>query len=49
MIKAETLKEKYEQIKKMYPDKEQYLLGWVDCILYVLGEQENVKRTNNRN
>ena len=41
MIKAETLKEKYEEIKKMYPDKDQYLLGWLDCILYVIKEQKN--------
>lgn len=41
MITAEKLKEKYEEVKKNYPDKEQYLLGWLDCILYVLGEQEN--------
>ena len=41
MIKAEILKEKYEEIKKMYPDEEKYLLGWLDCILYVLGVQKN--------
>ena len=41
MIKVETLKEKYEEIKNKYPDKEQYLLGWLDCILYILGEQKN--------
>ena len=41
MITAEKLKEKYEEIKKRYPDKEIYLLGWLDCILYILGEQEN--------
>lgn len=41
MITVEKLKEKYEEVKKLYPNKEQYLLGWLDCILYILGEQEN--------
>ena len=40
VIKAEKLKNKYEEIKKIYPDKEQYLLGWLDCILYMIREQE---------
>ena len=41
MITAEKLKEKYEEIKKLYPEKDQYLLGWLDCILFILGEQKN--------
>lgn len=41
MITAEKLKEKYEEIKKLNPDKENYLLGWLDCILYVLREINN--------
>ena len=45
MIKAEKLKEKYEQVKKetkcLNIDKQAYLAGWLDCILYILKEQNN--------
>lgn len=41
MITSEKLKKKYEEIKKLHPNKEMYLIGWLDCILYILGELKN--------
>lgn len=49
MIKAETLKIKYEEIKERVKEEKHfteeqltmYMLGWLDCSLFVLGEQEN--------
>lgn len=45
MITAEKLREKYEQVKKeascLNIDRQAYLAGWLDCILYILKEQEN--------
>lgn len=41
MLTTEELKDKYKEVKDKYPDKDQYLLGWLDCILYIIGKQEN--------
>ena len=45
MITAEKLREKYDQVKEEVNcrniDRQAYLAGWIDCILYILKEQKN--------
>ena len=45
MITADKLKNKYNQVKKeaecLNIDRQSYLAGWLDCILFVLKEQKN--------
>lgn len=48
-MKASKLIEKYKEVKEQVKDKKHfteeqlsmYMLGWLDCSLYVLREQEN--------